>query len=88
MYIIIIVYPRVPNTHFTDLSVEVPSQVPPPSDVHPRPSAEGEGGGRGEPQLITQLPDRSKEGEKDFNSSIGPISLVGTIGAHRGAEGN
>jgi len=56
----------------------VPSQVPPPSGVQPRPSAEGEAGGREESQLTTQSPDRPKEGEEDFNSSLGPISL-GTI---------
>jgi len=50
----------------------VPSQVPPPSGVHPRPSAEGEVEGREESQLITQSPDRPKEGEEDFNSSLGP----------------
>jgi len=66
-------------THFTDLSVGVPSQVPPPSDVHPRPSAEGEAGGRGETQFITQQPNRPKEGEEDFNNSLGLISLVGTV---------
>jgi len=60
------------------LSVEVPSQVPPPSSIHPRPSAEGEAGGREEPQFITQQLGRPKEGEEDFNSSLGPISLVGT----------
>jgi len=57
----------------------VPSQVPPPSGVQPRPSAEGEAQGRKEPQFITQQPDRPKEGEEDFNSSLGPISLVGTV---------
>ena len=57
----------------------MPSQVPPPSGVHPRPSTEGEAGGREEPQSITQQPDRPKEGEEDFNSSLGPISLVGTL---------
>jgi len=41
-------------TRFTDLSVRVPLQVPSPSGVHPRPSAEGEVGGREESQLITQ----------------------------------
>jgi len=46
-------------------------QVLPPSGVHPRPSAEGEAGGREEPQFITQQPDRPKEGEEDFNSSLG-----------------
>jgi len=56
----------------------VPSQVPPPSGVHPRSSAEGEAGGRGESQLTTQQPDRLKEREEDFNSSVGLISLVGT----------
>ena len=56
----------------------MPSQVPPPSRVHPRPSAEGEVGGREESQFITPQPDRPKEGEEDFNSSLGPISLVGT----------
>jgi len=66
----------------------VPSQVSPPSGVQPRPRAEGEAGGRRESQLTTQSPDRPKEGEEDFNSSLGPISLAGTIGAHRGAEGN
>jgi len=66
----------------------VPSQVPPPSGVHPRPSVEGEAGGREESQFITQQPDRPKEGEEDFNSSLGLISLVGIIGAHRGAERN
>jgi len=54
-------------------------QVPPPSGVHPRPSTEGEAGGREESQLIIQSLDRPKEGEEDFNSSLGPISLVGTI---------
>jgi len=44
----------------------------------PRPSAEGEAGGREESQFITQQPDRPKEGEEDFNSSLGSISLVGT----------
>jgi len=48
----------------------VSSQVPPPSGVHPRPSVKEEAGGREEPQFITQQPDRPKEGEKDFNSSI------------------
>jgi len=57
----------------------VPSQVPPPSGVQPRPRAEGEAGGRREPQFTTQSPDRSKEGEEDFNSSLGPISLAGTV---------
>ena len=66
-------------TRFTDLSVGEPSQVPPPSGVQPRPRAEGEAGGRREPQLTTQSPDRPKEGEEDFNSSLGPISLAGTI---------
>ena len=66
----------------------MPSQVPPPSGVQPRPSVEGEAGGREESQLTTQSPHRPKEGEEDFNSSLGPISLTGTIGAHRGAEGN
>jgi len=56
----------------------VPSQVAPPSGVHPRPSANGEAGGQEESQLITQQPDRPKEGEEDINSSLGPISLVGT----------
>jgi len=56
----------------------VPSQVPPPSGVQPRPSAEEEAGGREESQLTIQSPDRPKEGEEDFNSSLGPISLVGT----------
>jgi len=56
----------------------VPSQVPPPSGVQPRPSAEGETGGRGESQLTTQSPDRPKEGEEDFNSSLGLISLART----------
>jgi len=56
----------------------VPSQVPPPSGVQPRPRAEGEAGRRREPQLTTQSPDRPKEGEEDFNSSLGPISLAGT----------
>jgi len=56
----------------------VPSQVPPPSGVQPRPRAEGEEGGRREPQFTTQSPDRPKEGEEDFNSSLGPISLAGT----------
>ena len=56
----------------------MPSQVPPPSGVHLRPSAEGEAGGREESQLITQLLDRPKEGEEDFNSSLGPISLART----------
>jgi len=66
------------TTRFTDLSVGVPLQVPPPFGVHPRPSAEGKAGGRGESQFITQQPDRPKEGEEDFNSSLGLISLVGT----------
>jgi len=57
----------------------VSSQVPPPSGVLPRPSAEnGEAGGREESQLITQSPARPKEEGEDFNSSLGPISLVGT----------
>jgi len=56
----------------------VPSQVLLPSSVHPRPSAEGEAERREASQLITQLPERPKEGEEDFNSSLGPISLVGT----------
>jgi len=56
----------------------VPSHVPPPSGVHPRPSAEGEAGGREESQLITHSPARPKEGEEDFNSSLRPIFLVGT----------
>jgi len=56
----------------------VPSQVPPPSGVQPRPRAEGEAGGRRESQLTTQSPDRPKEGEEDFNSSLGLISLAGT----------
>jgi len=54
------------------------SQVPPPSGVQPRPSAEGEAGGREEFQLTTQSPDRPKEGEEGFNSSLGLISLAGT----------
>jgi len=41
----------------------VSSQVPPPSGVHPRPSAEGEARG-GEPQFTTQQPDRPKKKEK------------------------
>jgi len=57
----------------------VPSQVPPPSGVHPRPSAEGEAGGREESQLINHSPARPKEGEEDFNISLGLISLVGTF---------
>jgi len=61
------------------LSVGVSLQVPPPSGVHPRPSDEGGAGGREESQLITQSPDRPKEGEEDFNSSLGPISLARTI---------
>jgi len=56
----------------------VPSQVPPPSGVQQRPNAEGEARGREESQLTIQSPDRPKEGEEDFNSSLGPISLVGT----------
>ena len=66
----------------------MPSQVPPPSGVHPRPSVEGEAEGREESQLTTRSPARPKEEEEDFNSFLGPISLAGTIGAHRGAEGN
>jgi len=45
----------------------VPSQVLPPSGVHPRPSVEGGAGGREESQLITQLPDRPK---KEKNSIV------------------
>ena len=56
----------------------MPSQVPPPSGVHPRLGAEGEAGGREESQLITQSPDRPKEREENFNSSLGLISLAGT----------
>jgi len=56
----------------------VPSQVPPPSGVQPRPSAEGEAGGQEESQLTIQSPDRPKEREEDFNSSLGLISLIGT----------
>jgi len=66
------------TTHFTDLSVGVPSQVPPPSGVHPRPSAEGEAEGREESQFTALSPDRPKEGEEDFNSSLDPISQVET----------
>jgi len=47
----------------------------PPSGVHPRPSVEGEEGGREEPQSITQQSTRPKEGGENFNSSLGPISL-------------
>jgi len=65
-------------SRFTDLSVGVPLQVPPPSGVQPRPRVEGEAGGRRESQLTTQSRDRPKEGEEDFNSSLGLISLAGT----------
>jgi len=57
----------------------VPSQVPPPSGVQPRPSAEGEAKGREESQVTIQSPDRPKEGEEDFNSFLGPISLAETF---------
>jgi len=57
------------TARFTDLSVGVLLQVPPPSGVHPRPSVEGEAGGREKSQLITHRP---KEEEEDFNSSLGP----------------
>jgi len=56
----------------------VPSQVLTPSGAQPRPRAEGEAGGRRESQLTTQSPDRPKEGEENFNSSLGLISLAGT----------
>ena len=49
-----------------------------PSGVHPRMSVEGEARGFEQPQFITQQPDRPKEGEKNFNSSLGTISLVRT----------
>jgi len=40
----------------------VPSQIPPPSGVHPRLSAKGEAGGREEPNSSpNHLPDRRKE---------------------------
>jgi len=60
------------------LNIGVPSAGT-PFGVRLRSSAEGEARRREEPQFIIQQLARPKKEDEDFNSSLGPVSLTGTI---------
>jgi len=85
---LIIVHFRVLNTPFVNLSVRVASTGTPSFGIHPT-LYDRDLIGRKEKQAKVGV-DRTSRGKetKSAKSSLGPISLTGTIGAHRGTERN